>query len=298
MVCYTLLCMGCTTEQPVEENITAPIQKGRIDGILQHQGQQRTYILYIPDSYTGNEVVPLVFNFHGYTSNAETIMTYSGLRQLADTEGFIVVYPQGSLYQGSTHWNVGGWTTGSTVDDVGYTEELIDQLINDYAIDPLKIYSTGMSNGGYMSFLLACQLSDRIAAVASVTGSMTPETYGNCDPQHPTPVLQIHGTADVVVPYEGAYWTSAIEEVLGYWAQYNGCNPTATSELLPDKMTNDGSVVERWVYAEGERRVHVEHLKVIGGGHDWPGSWGNMDIDTATEIWSFLSIYDLNGRIE
>ncbi|MEE4260372.1 MAG: prolyl oligopeptidase family serine peptidase, partial [Bacteroidales bacterium] len=172
-----------------------------------HDGIQREYILYVPATYNGNSATSIVLNFHGYGSSAAQQMWYGDFRPIADTADFLIVHPQGSLFNGISHWNVGGWTIGSTVDDIGFVEALIDSVGADYNIDSTRIYATGMSNGGFMSFLLASQLSEKIAAIASVAGSMTPETYNNSNPSHPTPILQFHGTADGVVPYNGAIWT-------------------------------------------------------------------------------------------
>jgi len=273
-----------------------------INGSIIHNGMQRDYILYIPASYAGNAEVPLVFNFHGYGSNANEQMWYGDFRSIADTAGFLVVHPEGTLFNGITHWNVGGWTVGSTVDDVGFTAALIDSLAADYTIDASRIYSTGMSNGGFMSFLLACQLSEKIAAIGSVTGSMTPETYNNSNPQHPTPILQMHGTSDGTVPYNGTAWSKSIDEVLQYWMGYNNCNTAPTITSLPDIDPNDGSTVEHVVYSDGDNGVNVEHYKITGGGHTWPGNaFGgagtNNDIDASVEIWKFFSRYDINGFI-
>jgi len=175
-----LLIFACTTN----DNDIDPIRSedpvtGTINGSIEHNGMDRSYILYVPESYDGTKAVPLVLNFHGYTSNAKDQMNYGDFRPLADKEGFIVVHPQGTLLDGKTHWNVGGWTLASKVDDVAFTEALLDHLSSEYKIDAKRVYSTGMSNGGYMSFLLACQLSNRIAAVASVTGSMTPQIFSS-----------------------------------------------------------------------------------------------------------------------
>jgi polyhydroxybutyrate depolymerase len=273
-----------------------------ISGSIVHDGLQRDYILYIPANYSGSTAVPLILNFHGYGSNATEQMWYGDFRSISDTAGFLVVHPEGTLFNGITHWNVGGWTIGSTVDDVGFTGALIDSLSSVYNIDAARVYATGMSNGGFMSFLLACQLSEKIAAIASVTGSMTPETYNNSNPQHPTPVLQMHGTADGVVPYNGAFYTEPIAEVLQYWVEYNNCNTTPVFTELPDIDPNDGSTVEHYAYNDGFSGVSVEHYKIIGGGHTWPGSaFGgagtNNDIDASVEIWNFFSKYDINGLI-
>jgi polyhydroxybutyrate depolymerase len=273
-----------------------------INGSIMHDGLQRDFILYVPANYAGENPVPLVLNFHGYTSNASQQMWYGDFRPVADTAGFIIVHPEGTLFQGSTHWNVGGWTIGSTVDDVGFVAALIDSLAISYQIDLTRVYSTGMSNGGYMSFLLACQLSDKIAAVASVTGSMTPQTYDACDPQHPTPVMQIHGTTDGVVPYDGALWTKSIDDVLQYWVDYNNCQSNPEITGLPNTSTIDGSTVEHFVYKDGDNGATTEHFKVDGGDHTWPGNiFGgtgtNQDINASLEIWNFFARYDINGLI-
>ncbi|MCF8247979.1 MAG: hypothetical protein K9J37_22640 [Saprospiraceae bacterium] len=157
-----------------------------INGSIMHDGIQRNYVLFIPAIYAGDSPVPLVLNFHGYTSSAEQQMFYGNFRPIADTANFIIVHPQGTLFNSNTHFNVGGWTIRSTVDDVGFTAALIDSHAATYNINLNRVYSTGMSNGGFMSFLLACQLSDKIAAIASVTGSMTPEAFNSCNPQHPS----------------------------------------------------------------------------------------------------------------
>lgn len=266
---------------------------------ITHDGGTREYIIHIPGSYDGSSDVPLLFCFHGYTSSANTIMSYSKFNTISNNNGFIVVYPQGTLLDGNTHWNVGGWTLNSTTDDVGFTDALLDTLINDYSIDIKKVYSTGMSNGGYMSFLLACQLSDRFAAIASVTGSMTIQTYNACSPTHPMPVMQIHGTADGTVPYNGSSsWTKSISSVLTYWTTNNNCNTSPTNTLIENTNTSDGSTVEHIVYSNCTNCARVEHYKVIGGDHDWPGVWGNMDINASNLVWEFLSKYDINGLID
>ena len=283
LICIPLISFG---QQTLNESII-------------HDNLQRDYIIHIPSSYNVNTPIPLVFCFHGYGSNASTIMSYTNFNYISDTAGFIVVYPLGTLLQGTTHWNVGGWTTGSITDDVGFSISLLDSILNEYNIDDTRVYSTGMSNGGYMSFLLACQMSDKIAAIASVTGSMTPQTYNACNPQHPTPILQIHGTNDQVVPYLGdPTWTESIDNLLQYWVAYNNCD-LALIEItaIADINQFDGSTVEYIVYNGCDNFVTTEHFKIYGGDHDWPGAWGNMDIDASAEVWKFFSRYDINGFI-
>ncbi len=266
---------------------------------LTHGGLEREYIVYVPAAYDGSEAVPLLLNFHGYTSNAKDQLGYSNFMPVADTANFILVAPQGTKLEGKTHWNVGGWTYKSTVDDVGFTNVLLDSLLADFNVDPTRVYATGMSNGGYMSFLLACQLSPRFAAVASVTGAMTPGMYANCAPEHYTPVLQVHSTSDPVVPFGGAVWSTPIDTVLNYWATFNELSAEPVRTKLEDTDQEDGSTVEHFVYVHPEHDVAVEHYRITNGGHTWPGSpfraqsGINRDFSATAVIWAFFSRYKL-----
>ncbi len=267
-----------------------------------HAGLDRQYIIYVPGSYTPGTPAPLVLNFHGYGSNALEQMFYGDFRPIADTAGFLIVHPQGTLdLIGGTHWNV-GWDA-SSVDDVGFTIALIDSLSAMYNIDPERIYSTGMSNGGFFSYKLACELSERIAAIASVTGSMNVNQTATCDPEHPMPVMEIHGTADGTVQYEGTFLFASIESVLEYWVGFNDCDATPIVEQLADTDPNDGCTVEHQRYPNGTLGVEVEHYKIINGGHTWPGAAfiigvTNQDMGASKEIWRFFSKYDINGLID
>lgn len=277
---------------------SATLKSQNINGSITHDGLVRDYLLYVPNTYDEDAPTPIVFNFHGFGSNAFQQSFYGNFRSIADTATFLVVHPDGTLFNGNPHWNVGGFTTGSTVDDVGFTAALLDSLSVQYNIDPNRVYATGMSNGGYMSFLLACQLGDRFAAVASVTGSMTPSTYNQCAPDHPTPVLQIHGTSDGTVPYDGASFSRSIEDVIDYWVNFNQTDTEPTFFELPDLDPNDGSTVEHYIYSGGTNGSSVEHFKVLNGGHVWPGSvfplpGANNDFDASQEIWRFFRQYDL-----
>jgi polyhydroxybutyrate depolymerase len=266
-----------------------------------HDGETREYIVYVPASYDGSEAVPLLFNFHGFTSTSNEQMSFVGdMRSVADTASFILVYPQGTLLFGESHWNVGSWTFTSTADDLGFTEAMIDELEANFNIDTDRVYSCGFSNGGYFSLELACQLSDRIAAIGSVGGTMSTETFNDCNATHPTPVMTIHGTLDPVVSYFGGspFNSESVENVYSYWAEFNNTAADPVVTNVPDTNMNDGSTVE-WTLYEGDANcAAVEHYKVIGGTHDWPGAWGNMDISADALIWNFVSKYDLNGLIE
>jgi len=273
-----------------------------INASITHDGMERDYIIYVPEIYDGSKAVPLILNFHGFGSSASQQMFYGDFRDIADTEGFLLVHPEGTTFIGNQFWNVEFPGISSTIDDVGFTEALIDELATLYTIDLDRVYATGMSNGGFMSFLLACQLSEKIAAVASVTGSMTQDTFDDCNAQLPTPVLQIHGTEDDVVLYNENNLSLPIPDVISYWVDHNNCETTPTTTMLPDVDVSDGSTIEYSVYEDGDNGITTEHMKVIGGGHTWPGSvlntaGTNQDIDASMEIWLFFSRYDINGLL-
>jgi len=272
-----------------------------INGSIMHGGLQRDYILYVPASYSPGTPAPLVFNFHGYTSNASQQMWYGSFTSIADNEGFIIVHPEGTLdNSGNTHFNV-GWG-GSTVDDVGFTEALMDDLIATYNIDNNRIYSTGMSNGGFMSYQLACELSDRIAAIASVTGSMNLGWFNSCNPTHPMPVMEIHGTNDPTVSYNASNFTESIPDMMDFWANFNNCDNMPIVTNVPNTNTIDGCTAEHQLWDNGANGVVVEHYKIIDGEHTWPGApialgTTNYDIDASEKIWEFFAKYDINGVI-
>ncbi|MDA7578360.1 hypothetical protein N8692_02630 [Flavobacteriales bacterium] len=256
-------------------------------------GTYRNFITYIPSIYNSSQPTPLIFNLHGMTSTAWQQMWYGDFRDIADTANFIIVHPQGLLDNtGVTHWNLGQ----SNIDDIGFLNSLYSYIVSNYNINLDQVYSTGMSNGGYMSYYLACNMSDKIAAIASVTGAMGSLTQLNCNPNHPIPVMEIHGTADFNVPFND------IINGIEYWIDYNNCNLIADTTLIPDLNFGDLSTVEHIVYNNGDNGVTTELFKIINGGHTWPGSnisngVTNYDINASIEIWKFFSKYDINGLI-
>jgi len=272
-----------------------------INASINHGGITRDYILYVPNSYVTGNQVPLVFNFHGYSSNATQQMWYGDFRAIADTAGFIIVHPEGTLdNSGVTHWNV-GWG-GSTVNDINFTSTLIDSIASEYSINLDRVYSTGMSNGGFMSYQLACELSDRIAAIASVTGSMNLGWFNSCNPSHPMPVMEIHGTLDPTVSYNASSFTESIPNIMDFWENFNNCNSTAIVTNVPNTNTADGCTAEHQIWENGSNGVAVEHYKIIDGEHSWPGALfpngiTNQDINAAEKIWEFFNNYDINGLI-
>ena len=263
-------------------------------------GMWRSYRLYKPAIYTGTTARPLVINMHGYTSNANDQQFYSNFMPIADTANFLMVCPNGTYNNGSRYWNAGISSLGA--DDIGFISRLIDSLKLQYNINLNRVYSTGMSNGGFMSNTLACELSNRITAIASVTGSMFNTQYGTagslCNPTRPVPYMQVHGTNDPTVPYAGSSTMLPIDSLVKYWVKKNNCNTTPTFSNVPNTSTSDGCTAEHYKYSGGNLGSSVELYKIIGGAHTWPGapiSIGvtNQDVKASKEIWRFFSKYNL-----
>jgi polyhydroxybutyrate depolymerase len=260
-------------------------------------GIQRKFRLYIPNSYNGSTSVPLIFNLHGYTSNSQQQLAYTNFLPIADTAKFIIVHPDGTLSNNVQYWNAG---FGGSVNDVQFISNLIDSIKATYNIDLNSVYSCGMSNGGIMSYYLACNLSNRIAAIASVTGDMLNGWFGSVpNPPRPFPVMEIHGTADGTVPYNGDATFAPIDSVIKKWRVYNNCNPTASVTNVPNVNTSDGCTAVNYKYGGGTNGAEVELYKVIGGSHSWPGAPyiianTNEDFNASVEIWRFFRKFHLN----
>jgi polyhydroxybutyrate depolymerase len=265
------------------------------------EGYTRTYLVYLPPSYNDVDSMPVVFNLHGYQLNAEQQMDYSRMNKVADTAGFIVVYPNAV----NTAWNC-GVSGPPNVNDVGFISVLIDTLADHYSIDKEKIYSCGFSLGGFMSHRLACELSNRIAAIADVGGVMAISLLNNTSTLHSMPVLKIHGTDDQIVPYNGAYDWCSVQQTLNHWTNFNLCNPPDTISM-PNLDTLDGCTVQRIRYHFLSDSGDVIFYKVLSGGHSWPSgdttkfTWHslgpigktNMDINASELIWNFFKNYRL-----
>ncbi len=263
-----------------------------------HNSITRNYTLYVPASYTGADAVPLIFCFHGYTSNGPWILIKSGLKPVADTAGFIIVCPQAlENTVGSTSWNLGN-LPGSD-NDVDFVDSLYHALRTSYSIDTNRVYSTGFSQGGFMSYILALQKSAIFTAIAPVSGCMLYETLWERSPIHPTPVIHFHGTNDPAVAYNGNVYGQylSVEASIGYWVNYNHCSTEPEIIQVPNLSTDDHSTVEHIIYSGCHGGAQVELFKITGGLHYWPGfeqEPGNMDIQAAAEIWKFFSRYRLS----
>ncbi|HYV86240.1 MAG TPA: hypothetical protein VFB49_10030 [Patescibacteria group bacterium] len=267
----------------------------------------RPFIVHLPASYDGTVPFPVVIDIHGGGGSAEgaRAMTCPNgdlndpgcLDRLADCEGFITVYPNGTsdpVFKSLRTFDAGGGNAGfqcvsgvactTKVDDLRYFTDLLDTLEKNYTIDPARIYLTGLSNGGAMSHRLACELSDRIAAIAPISGGNQFAALEYCSPSRPVPVLEIHGTADRCWPYQGGMQTCAgiltpqgfggfvsIPATVAAWASTNGCHTTPLVENLLDIAPTDGTSVTRITYRGCANGGDVVQLRVNGGGHTWPG---------------------------
>ena len=276
-------------------SLSVSYAQGYINSTMMYDGLTREYSFYVPASYDGTTRFPLLFNFHGGNGVIADWQTTADMRPIADTANFILVYPQAR--QDPSDGNSLNWLpkTPGTFDDVPFISALIDTIASDYQIDQNRIYACGYSLGGEFSYELACKLNSKIAAIGAVARTMQADPNSYCSPVHPTGVLTILGTDDFISPYNGLtfggieYYISA-EATHSYWATHNNCDTTAT-------MNTVSPSVERYTWSTASGCAYVEELKVIGGGHDWPGSFGNMTIDANSEIWQFVSRYDINGLI-
>ena len=274
-----------------------------------HEDSLRSYLLYVPAAYDGSQNWPLVINMHGYALNAGFQMNFSNMNAVADTGHFIVAYPQGTTIVSTVPgippqglgWNVSlasdtTFVSPGNVDDVDFIGQLIDSIRTEYQVAPGRIYATGFSNGAMMANLLGLKLSDRIAAIAPVGGTIPRSQLVAHTGQISMPVFHIHGTADPVVLYgDGDPLLASVAEVMAFWVDQNGCDLEPVISPLPDLTTADSSTLEWQQWSNCAREVI--HLRVQDGGHQWPGGNNllsflgnfNLDISASSEIWNFFN---------
>ena len=256
----------------------------------------REYIYYHASSAPPN--CPLVLVFHGYSGTAQGIMDYSEFNTLAEEFGFAVCYPQGTLDgSNTTFFNVGyDFQNNQTVDDVAFVEVLVDSLQAMYSLSEQDVFSTGMSNGGDFSYMLACQASETFKAIAPVAGMIMQDIMDDCNPVKAVSILEIHGTQDNVTYWQGdpnnndgwgAY--PSIPNTISFFTNMFGLT-NLSSTVFPDIDPTDGSTVSSDKYNSllTSSCSQVWLYTVNGGGHDWPGAYGNMDISASREAWLFF----------
>ena len=287
---FIISCESEDTAQVDEDGIITGLQTKTFS----HDNVNRNYLIYIPDSYDSEIDYPLMFLFHGFGGIASEFINTADMRDLAESKNFIVVYPQGLDLAGTgSHWNCSNPSADnkSDVDDIGFIENLIDQLLIDYpVIDNKRIYAAGYSNGGFMSYYLGCN-SKKFAAIGSVAGTMLDDSYQSCNANFPTAMINIHGTDDFDVPYDGNIYYPSIPEVVDWWKNFNN---TPNEDLL----TNQDGSIEQYIYYNDAGDRYVEHIKIIGGGHYWDDKLNYNGTNTSGLIWGFVSNYNIDGIID
>ena len=288
-------------------------------GEIQYEGRARTWIVYVPEQLA--EPAPLVFALPGSGQTGEALRYATNYRfeELADRDGFLLVYAEAWAEGGfgGPEWNECRKNTRQpahleNVDDVGFVLGLLERLGREYSIDSERIYATGVSDGGQMSYRLATEHPDRFAAIAAIVAQQAAPENSNCtEPRGPISVLVMNGTADPIIPYQGgeasfygvlsAGQVQSIEGTIAHWKRVNGIDAPGTREELPDRDTDDESTVvrERWQSPSGHE---VVLYSIVDGGHTIPGGFGapalilgptNFDISAADEIWEFFQRHSL-----
>lgn len=240
---------------------------GDLDWTIASGGRDRTVHVHVPPTYDPAKGAPVVLNFHGYTSDGLQQAAYTGMIRKADEAGFIAVHGEGIGTQQS--WNAGaccGEAMTSKIDDIALVRAILDELESKLCVDTRRIFATGMSNGGFLSHRLACELADRIAAVAPVAGVLGVPT---CTPSRPVPVMHFHGTLDPLVPYDGVDDAQrkfpSVEGTIDGWAKRDGCTDAPRKTVERDDVT----CTTRDTCVGG---AEVTLCTVTGGGHTWPGA--------------------------
>lgn len=279
-------------------------------------GLERTYIIYIPSSYEPSKPIPMVILFHGGSGTGQGMekLTLGGLNRIADREGFVVLYPDGI----EKHWNDGRGLQAyrahrENIDDVGFISALIDHLIRTLNVYATRIYAAGISNGGQFSQRLACELSDRIAAIGVVAIQLPEHFPPVCAPNRPVSVLMMPGTEDPLVPWEGGEIgfkrgrkfgrVLSVSESIRFWTAKNRCPPSPMITYEPDRDPKDGTRVRREIYGPCSQETEVLLYAIEGGGHTWPGgdqylpAWivgrTSRDIDANEVTWDFFKKHTL-----
>jgi len=274
--------------------------QAQYDSLL-FDGMQRTFLLHLPSDYSAMEALPLVVAMHGGFGSGANLENQSQLSVKADEEHFIVVYPEGVAGPLNIRtWNAGdccGYAAANDIDDVGFINTLIDSLIAQYAIDTMQIYATGMSNGAFMSYRLACELSNKIAAIAPVSGSMA---LSECLPSQAVPIIHFHSYLDSNVPHNGGHgdgvsnhYNPPLDSVLTVWSAINGCN------IVQDTLVND-SIYTHIIWDNCECNASIEYYITQDGGHSWPGGNATIIGDPVSNLpandlmWEFFQEHPLD----
>ena len=303
LLTISIFLFSCKKEGGPTLSVDKPSEQKTIN--ITFDGVARNFIVYLPSGYNNSGKMPLIFAIHGGSGTPEGMINIANFKTIADRDKVVLVYPEGV----QKNWNDGRPTAPNQlgINDVGFFNQMCDYMINNYSVDAKKIYATGISNGGFMSTRLGCELSNRIAAIAVNAATIEATTIApNCKPNRPVPALYIHGTTDPLVPFLGGQITAggtAGGTVLSHfqaidkWVTINGCNPTPTVTDLPD-IANDGTTIKQRVYSGGANGSEVVSYVVLNGGHTWPQGYQylneaiigktSQDMNACEVIWTFF----------
>jgi polyhydroxybutyrate depolymerase len=263
-------------------------------------GLNRTYLVHIPMGYDSTKPEPVVLALHGAAMTGSMMVRFSGLNETSEKNNFIVVYPNGTGFGPIQTWNAGGLPpkmTKGKPNDVEFIGKVLDDLSTRTNVDAKRVYACGMSNGAMMCYRLAAEMSDRIAAIAPVAGTLAiPESH----PKRPVPVLHFHGSADPIVPFDHATTKPSfmklrsVDESIQTWVNLDGCDDKPTEDVL--SKDGDDMKVTRKIYSGGKNGSEVVLVTIDGGGHTWPGQKppvefigkSAMNISADDLIWEFF----------
>jgi polyhydroxybutyrate depolymerase len=277
---------------------------------LSYGGRERAYQLYVPARLHGR--APLLFVLHGGGGSGANmaLMSRQVFNRIADRDGAIVAYPDGV----GRNWNDGRSGVRSAameekVDDVGFLRALVRELSKQFPVDTQRVYSTGISNGGFMSFRLACEAADVFAAVAPVAATLSEDLGPRCHPSKPVSVAILNGTDDPIVPWMGGQVSAAgikrgrvwsAEKTLDTWAALDGCREKSDDQVI-DKVPDDATSIILHVRSQCRAGSEARLYEIRGGGHTWPRGANylterlvgkvSQELDGAEEIWRFLSAH-------
>jgi polyhydroxybutyrate depolymerase len=302
LIVLFLVTLACARTNAFAPASSPSLHAGETTRKLRYNGLERSYILYMPASVNRNQPIALVFVFHGGTGNAQSAIRMSGFNEVADQNGFIAVYPNGTGRLSKDKlltWNGGtccAYAQEKNVDDVGFVRAIVADLQLLANIDTKRIYATGLSNGGILTQRLACEAADLFAAIAPVAGTLN---FPQCNPSQTISVIEFHGTDDQHLPYNGGLGSKSLVNVdftsvqysIEFWTSFNKCNSQ------PQTSSFDDVQHEIWSGCLGS--TSVELYTIIGGGHAWPGGtggWPGSDQPTQTIsasqlIWKFFSAH-------
>ena len=307
-----LICTPFLTGTPalIDQQASRPLTaRTNLADTLQHDGQTRFFAVHLPPpAATSRKVLPLVIALHGGGGSGRQFETQSGLSEKADQEGFIVVYPDGRQNPGVLGlrtWNAGSCcgqiAVANQTDDVGFIRKLIDKLTVTYQIDPKRVYATGHSNGAMLCYRLACELPDKLAAIAANSGTMQVKTP--CRPARVMPILHVHSQRDRNVPYTGGVgsrsinrqWNTSVDSTLAVFAQLANC-------MSRKQLTQQTASYALYSWSTCAGDAVIQYYLTSDGGHSWPGGvkaarrLGDPPSDAFVNndiIWTFFNAHTL-----